>query len=383
MANNRNLGTAKVAKNDEFYTQLPDIEKEMQAYLDFNPDVFRGKAILLPCDDPQTSAFTRYFALNFQLFGLKKLISTSYAPDAKKAKYGLEPTLFQTEDDDPSKWETHGKIFVLEQDLTGDGRINIDDLKWDYLDGDGDFQSEEVTRLRDEADIIITNPPFSLFKEFLAWLVVADKKFSIIGNKNAIAYKETFPLIKENKIWIGPSITSGDREFMVPKHLETHSASLRIDSDGNKYIRVPGVHWFTNIDHGLRHEPLQLMTMADNIKFSRHNDIRGKGYLKYDNYDAIDVPYSDAIPADYDGIIGVPLSFLDKYCPEQFEIIGNGNDGEWLKSVGVKPLGKTNIAKFRQQGNKAHITANMVTLCIVSPEGEVSRPYQRILIRKK
>lgn len=193
---NTNLKEAKAAKNDEFYTQFHDIEVEMNAYLEYDSDVFRGKTILLPCDDPEWSNFTRFFAAKFDELGLKKLISTSYAPDSKKMKLLAEPTLFEIEAPqfDKTKTSVKGKIFILKKDKSGDGRINIDDLEWEYLDGDGDFRSKEVTKLRDEADIIITNPPFSLFREFLAWIVEANKKFIIIGNMNAITYKEVFPL---------------------------------------------------------------------------------------------------------------------------------------------------------------------------------------------
>lgn len=322
---NTNLKEAKAAKNDEFYTQFHDIEIEMNAYLEYDPDVFKGKTILLPCDDPEWSNFTRYFAAKFEELGIKKLISTSYAPDAKKVQAIFEPTLFETESPqfDATKARTKGKIFILDQDQTQDGHINIDDLKWQYLDGDGDFRSKEVTALRDEADIIITNPPFSLFREFLAWIIDGDKKFIIIGNMNAVTYKETFPLIKGNLMWLGNSIHSGDREFQVPDEYPLTAAGWRIDENGKKYIRVKGVRWFTNIDHGRRHQPLALMSMADNLRFSRHKELKGKtAYDHYDNYDAIEVPFTDAIPSDYDGVMGVPISFLDKYCPEQFEILG-------------------------------------------------------------
>ena len=202
---NDSLSKAKEAKNDEFYTQYHDIEKEISAYLEYNPDVFRGKTVLLPCDDPEWSNFTKYFAQNFEIFGLKRLISTSYAPESKRYKLGYQPSLFETSAPhyDADKSKTHGKIFVLDHDVTGDGRINVEDLQWQYLEGDGDFRSEEIRALRDQADLIITNPPFSLFREFLAWIVEADKQFVIIGNMNAITYKEVFPLIKENKVWLG------------------------------------------------------------------------------------------------------------------------------------------------------------------------------------
>jgi len=202
---NSNLTNAKRAKNDEFYTQYHDIEKEIAAYVEYNPYVFRGKTILMPCDDPEWSNFTKFFAQNFEKFGLKKLISTSYAVDSKIYKSGYQLTLFEetAPQYDKNKTTSHGKIFTLNHDKTSDGKIDVEDLEWNYLDGDGDFNSDEVRKLRDEADIIITNPPFSLFRDFLAWIVEADKQFVIIGNINAITYKEVFPLIKEDKIWLG------------------------------------------------------------------------------------------------------------------------------------------------------------------------------------
>lgn len=337
---NANLGAAKTAKNDEFYTQYPDIEKEMNAYLEYNPDVFRGKTVLLPCDDPEWSNFTLYFAQNFERLGLKKLISTSFAQESKKYKTPYIPSLFEQDQPqyNPTMSQTHGKIFVIDRDVDGDGHIDIHDIHYEYLEGDGDFRSAEVTRLRDEADIIITNPPFSLFREFLAWIVEGGKQFSIIGNMNAITYKEVFPLIKDNKLWLGPTISSGDREFGVPDYYPLEAAGWRIDEQGRKYIRVKGVRWYTNIEHGRRHEPLSLMTMADNLKFSKHKELRGKdSYIHYANYDAIEVPFSDAIPSDYEGTMGVPISYIDKYCPEQFEIIGQ-TQGDSGKELGLAPF---------------------------------------------
>ena len=372
---NTNLANAKTAKNDEFYTQYTDIQKEVNAYLEFDPDVFRGKTVLLPCDDPEWSNFTKFFAQNFESFGLKKLISTSYAVESKRIK-NWQPTFFETDSPyyDADKSRTNGKIFVLDEDINNDGRFNINDLHWSYLDGDGDFRSDEVKALRDEADVIITNPPFSLFREFMTWIMEAGKQFSVIGNKNGISYKEIFPLIKNNVIWLGPSITSGDREFMVPKEYVTHSPSLRIDEQGNKFIRVPGVHWFTNIDHGRRHEPLPLMTMEDNILYSKHKEIKSKGYTRYENYDAIEVPYSDAIPSDYEGIMGVPLTFLDKYCPEQFEIIGQ-TQGDSGKELGLKP--------YPRELKKLNPSLRDGQLYYIDEEGIPQKPYARILIRKK
>jgi hypothetical protein len=200
------------------------------------------------------------------------------------------------------------------------------------LEKNGDFRSDEIKALRDEADFIITNPPFSLFREFLARIVEAGKSFLIIGNLNAITYKEVFPLIKDNKVWLGPSITSGDREFIMPASIvdkDKFTGEVRKYPNGeNIYCqKVVGVRWFTNVDHGRRHDPIPLMNMADCIKYSKHKEIRGKGYQKYDNYNAIEVPFVDAIPSDYDAVMGVPVSILDKYCPEQFEILGTNDDG--------------------------------------------------------
>ena len=323
---NSNLSNAKNAKNDEFYTQYQDIEKEVNAYLEYNPDVFKNKTVLLPCDDPEWSNFTRYFAQNFERLGLKKLISTSYAIESKKYKTNWEPTLFETENPlfNADRSRVCGKIFILDHDTNANGRIDIDDLQWHYLEGDGDFRSVEVTALRNEADVIVTNPPFSMFREFLAWIVEAKKLFLVIGNMNAITYKETFPLIKDNKVWLGATNFNTGMYFKVPADF-VYAASYKFEREqnGEKVNRVPGVCWFTNIEHGRRHQPLPLMTMADNLKFSKHKEIRGKeSYEKYDNYNAIEVPYTDAIPCDYDGVMGVPISFLDKYCPEQFEIVG-------------------------------------------------------------
>lgn len=365
---NESLSAAKAAKNDEFYTQYYDIEREINAYLEYNPDVFRGKTVLLPCDDPEWSNFTLYFAQHFQTLGLKKLISTSYAPESKKYKTVWQPSLFEQEAPqfDPAKTSVRGKIFVLDHDIDGDGRIDFHDLEWSYLDGDGDFRSPEVTALRDEADIIVTNPPFSLFREFLAWIVEADKQFVIIGNINALTYKEVFPLIKWNKIWLGCTIHSGDREFGVPDYYPLNAAGWRIDEQGRKFIRVKGVRWYTNIDHGRRHQPLSLMTMEENIMYSKHKEIRGNGYGKYDNFPAIDVPFTDSIPSDYDGVMGVPITFLDKYCPEQFEIV------EFRKDLDGKDL---IISAIGGGANRCH-TSEFLSVNADSRSNEQSEGYQ-------
>lgn len=343
MAGNRNLTRAKKKKNDEFYTQWADIEREMNAYIEYNPDVFRGKTILLPCDDPEWSNFTKFFALHFVEYGLKKLISTSYAPNSNSEGSFYSPTLFEVDDPqyDEDKSLKQGRLFVLEpKDISGDGKVNIDDLEWSYLEGDGDFRSEEVTRLRDEADVIITNPPFSLFREFVAWLMEGESLFSIIGPGNAVTYKEFFPIIKDNRIWKGATGNSSDMVFGVPKGSEidpkdaAKAERLGYPSDEKyDYTRLGNSCWYTNIEHGIRHMPMSLMTLEDNLKFSKKAVVRELKYPKYNNYDAIEVPYVGAIPSDYKGAMGVPISFLDKHNPNQFEIVRfrHGTDGKDLK----------------------------------------------------
>ncbi len=408
MAKNSNLGAAKSAKNDEFYTQYADIQKEVNAYIEYNPDVFRGKTILLPCDDPEWSNFTKFFAQNFEFFGLKKLISTSYAIESKKYKTDWQPTLFETENPlyNADKSRVKGKIFTLERTndspapLAGRGqgagkRLDINALEWQYLEGDGDFRSAEVTALRDEADIIITNPPFSLFREFLAWILagtqpssvaekrdtalgdecVPAKQFLIIGNQNAITYKEVFPLIKENHLWIGATGNGSDMVFGVPEGAEVAEAdrqkAARLGYVGN-YTRLGNSCWFTNLDHGRRHQPLQLMTMADNLKFNKK--MRGKtAYDHYDNYDAIEVPYTELIPSDYEGIMGVPISFLDKYCPEQFEIVGMAKRGAG------DPALKSKVYTKEDYENYSDLNAGPV----IMKNGLPTNTFPRILIRKR
>ena len=374
MAKNSNLSQAKAAKNDEFYTQYADIQKEVNAYIEYNPDVFRGKTILLPCDDPEWSNFTKFFAQNFEFFGLKKLISTSYAIESKNYKSDWQPTLFETENPlyNADKSRVKGKIFTLDHDTNTNGRIDIDDLQWQYLEGDGDFRSAEVTALRDEADIIITNPPFSLFREFLAWIMAAKKQFAIIGNMNAITYKEVFPLIRENKIWIDNPFVRGAGYFTSPMELDTTLSYFNSHDYREGFIRVPGVRWFTNIELGRRHQPLKLMSMADNLKFNKK--LKGQTeYYHYDNYDAIEVPFTELIPSDYEGIMGVPISFLDKYCPEQFEIIGQ-TQGDSGKELGLIPFDRE-LKKLNPSLRDGQLYYML--------NGKPEKPYARILIRKK
>ena len=379
------LAAAKAAKKDEFYTQWVDIEREMNAYVEYDPDVFRDKVILLPCDDPEWSNFTKFFALHFADYGIKKLISTSYAADSNPAGDFYQPTLFETADAkyDATKTRANGKKFVLEpKDLNGDSVIDIDDLQWEYLDGDGDFRSKEVMALRDEADIVITNPPFSLFRPFVAWLIGGGKKFAIIGNQNAITYTEIFPLIKENRVWLGKGFPRNMAHFDTP--YTAHSQW--IEQEGEGVVRVAGVQWFTNIDHGRRHEPLQLMTMADNIKFSKHKEVRGVAYPPYDNFDAIEVPFTDAIPSDYDGLMGVPITYLTKHNPDQFEIIGS-SEGDYTPTKTYGPKERV-VDGVRMKSNTGTLA------CYIRAESfgpgayfdvgyPVKRIYKRLFIRRK
>ncbi len=398
---NANLKNAKKQKNDEFYTQYQDIQKEVNAYLEYDKDVFRGKTILLPCDDPEWSNFTKFFAQNFENFGIKKLISTSFAVESKNIDIDYEPTLFESIDPrfDKSKTRCKGKIFTLSQDENQDGKINIDDLKWNYLEGNGDFRSDEVKKLRDQSDLIITNPPFSLFREFVAWIMEADKKFLIIGNKNAVGCKEIFPLFQENKLWSGRTPMGVDLLFDIPNEmiknfiLEGKEGSSYKKINGKIYGRSSSV-WFTNLEHGRRHQPLQLMTMEDNIKFSKHKEVQGIGYQKYDNYDAIEVPFTDAIPSDYDGVMGVPISFLDKYCPEQFDILGSTHRGCHGSVPDIKKYDdywevKPNGEKTGSSGGKTNENPNIAKNngkqnYFINKDGHIVQSlYTRIFIKKK
>jgi hypothetical protein len=376
---NSNLTNAKKAKNDEFYTQYHDIEKEINAYVEYNPDVFKGKTILLPCDDPEWSNFTKFFAQNFELFGLKKLISTSYAAESKNLDVEFQPTLFETNNPhyDTNKTTKNGKIFTLTKDKNKDGKVDVDDLEWEYLEGDGDFRNERITALRDEADIIITNPPFSLFRPFLEWIVEADKQFVIIGNMNAITYKEVFPLIKENKMWLGNGFHAGNAYFATPLAREYADGVYNPETN---LVKFRNCDWFTNIDHARRHESLPLMTIEDNKKYNTKVQKNQGSYQKYNNYDAIEISFTNAIPSDYDGIMGVPISFLDKYNPDQFEIIGNGQT--MANELGINPVGQKFVDDYYAQGNKGSINAKWNNL-VYNIDEKVFVPYQRILIKHK
>lgn len=381
MADNNSLGSAKVNKNDEFYTQYSDIEAEMNAYVEYNPDVFRDKTILLPCDDPEWSNFTKYFASNFERFGLKKLISTSYAKSAGSQQL----TMFEAESPlyDVDKHDTHGKLFTLIRDTDGSGRIDTDDIEFSgYLDGDGDFRSAEVSRLRDEADIIITNPPFSLFSEFLSWIISAKKRFIIIGNQNAISYRDVFPLFKDNLIWLGQGFKSNVGYFHAPLYDDYATAGQHKEG----FIRVSGVMWFTNIDHGIRHTKFTYDTMAHNLKYNKKlqkkfvEDFGQLSYPRYENYDAIEVPFSECIPSDYDGIMGVPRTFLCRYNPDQFEIFGRDGDIEWAEQSGdfYTPPPYETREKYKRMNKTWRVQNSYVVR-----DGVPKTIYARIFIRHR
>lgn len=389
---NSNLSNAKNVKNDEFYTQYHDIEKEITAYIEYNPDVFKGKTIFLPCDDPEWSNFTKYFAQNFERLGLKKLISTSFAPESKNRQSNYQPTIFESGHPqfDEKKTIKNGKIFTLSNDMTGDGKIDVDDLDWQYLKGSGDFRSDEIKKIRDASDVIITNPPFSLFRNFLAWILESEKPFVIIGSMNAITYKEVFPLIKNNKVWLGATGNNSDMVFAVPEDaVVSEKDKLKAERLGyvGNYTRLGNSCWFTTLDHGKRHQSLPLMTELDVIKFGTQ-----KAFEKYDNYDAIEIPYVKYIPSDYNGVMGVPISFLDKYSPEQFKIVGftSGRDEfECTPSKRYKNAKQHNPNGTIVNGSKANTRATLrnkekpsgIYYTADNAEGTFSIVYARILIK--
>jgi len=299
MANtSRELSKARKQKKDEFYTQLSDIENELRHYKEH----FRGKTVLCNCDDPRVSNFFHYFAFQFEALGLKRLITTCYKNQT--------PDLFSQHDCE------RAISLVYDGDKNGNRVPDPGEIGIHELQGDGDFRSAECIELLMQADIVVTNPPFSLFREYITQLFAFQKKLLILGNVNAITYKEVFPLIQENKLWLGASIHSGDREFGVPEDYPLESTGHRIDSQGRRFIRVKGVRWFTNLDYNERHEEL--------ILYKNYNP---EDNPRYDNYDAIEVGKTGDIPMDYDGLMGVPITFLDKYNPAQFEIVGCSDNG--------------------------------------------------------
>lgn len=386
--NSMNLGStaAREAKKDEFYTQYVDIQKEVEAYLEFDPDTFRNKTVYCNCDDPFESNFFKYFAANFNRLGLRKLITTSY--DGSSIAGG-QITFDEYTEGNGEREKPKAICVEIEEvtDLDGDGAVGIEDVKLFLernphsrrpLSGGGDFRSDECIELLQEADIVVTNPPFSLFKEFMALLAKYEKKVLVIGNLQALTYKAIFPLIQADMLWMGVTIHSGDREFRVPDHYPLNSSGHRTDEDGKKYISVKGVRWYPNLDHGRRHQVLPLMSMQDNLRFNKK--LSGKSvYEKYENYDAIEVSFTDAIPSDYDGVMGVPITFLDKYNPEQFEILGTLDSSDpdnpyrtrWYSSQDQKD------AYFRRFGKPGSIPLNMSGVI------NDAKVYKRILIKHR
>lgn len=336
---NRGFHDARQAKKDEFYTQLVDIEKELRHYTNH----FQDQVVYLNCDDPEVSNFFQYFTMNFSRLGLKKLIATSYVngndhgvdhSDTKGAKC-IEYTRVDNTEDLPSREQ------ITVRSLTGDG----------------DFRSAESLSILQSADIVVTNPPFSLFREYVAQLTAHQKKFLILGNMNALTYKEIFPLIQDNKMWYGPSIRSGDREFRVPPDYPLDAASTRVDDDGNCFIRVKGVRWFTNLDYEDRHKELPLT-----------KEFREDEYPKYVNFDAIEVGRTADIPFDYQGLMGVPITFIDKYNPDQFEIVGSSKTlGRRMSEIAAK-------GTFQQGGPRFYLPL---------PTGGYRRMYDRIVVRNR
>lgn len=374
MSEKRDLAAAKLDKKDEFYTQLTDIEKEMRYYRKH----FQDKTVLCNCDDPFESNFFKYFVLNFNRLGLKKLIATCYATSPimgsqlqyRVGKDGQMSFSFGDEpvSDDNAK-HPYKAIVTKVYDKTGDGGVDMLDVAELFktgenelaeLKGDGDFRSEECLELLYEADIVVTNPPFSLFREYVSTLIDNNKQFIIIGNVNAIAYKEIFPLLKDDKMWIGASIHSGDRAFYVPDDYPMKASGCGIDEDGRRFIRVKGVRWYTNLDMKLRHDELILV--------KKYNP---QEYPKYENFDAIEVSKTADIPCDYPGVMGVPITFMDKYCPDQFKIIGLGIT-DLGKSIGVGDYDRKYKTPASRDGTLYYVK-----------DGKGVVPYARVLIQNK
>ncbi len=401
---NNNLTNAKKEKNDEFYTQYADIQKEIEAYLEFNPEVFGDKVVYCNCDDPFESNFFRYFVLNFNKLGLKQLITTSYKPspvaNTQLALFGDDKTLTKLK----GRPKLTANKFIINEvrDIDGDGEFNLKDVamqlktnkhnEWAPLDGDGDFKSPECVDLLKKSDIVVTNPPFSLFREYVKQLFDYKKKLVIIGNMNAITYKEIFPLIKANRLWLGATGNGSDMVFAVPNGMEIAESdrqkAARLGYVGD-YTRLGNSCWFTNLDHGRRHKPLPLMAQADIIKYSTK-----KPFKKYDNYNAIEISLVKSIPSDYDGVMGVPISFLDKYNPEQFEILGATQRGCHDEVPDTKKYDdywevRQNGKKTGSSGGKTNENANLVgndgkKNYFINKDGRIIQSaYQRIFIRHK
>lgn len=373
MAKNASLHNAKREKNDEFYTRIEDIEKELAHYKDF----FNGKVVFCNCDDPLESNFTKYFILNFHHLGLKKLICTFYDINGTTA-YAFE---YEGDDMNDDGVINEKDIEIIRQ--SGACRtILVDDEGFDFekkdecwkkgIYGSGDFRSKNVIDYLKESDVVVTNPPFSLFREYVAQLIEYDKKFIIIGNGGAVSYKEIFPLIKENKMWLGNKVFSGGMDMIAGKNYDAEKCKHpKYDERGNLLINVMMCVWFTNVEHAKRNTPITLYKTYSADK-----------YPKYDNYDAIEVDNVNRIPCDYDGVMGVPITFLDKYCPSQFELIGIDST-DFAEKIGIKPMGEEFIRRYRANGGTGHYTEGMRNLCYYENDGTPKKVYSRILIKKK
>jgi hypothetical protein len=364
----------------------------MNAYLEYDPDVFRGKIVYCNCDDPFESNFFRYFVLNFNKLGLKQLITTSY----KNSPIANTQLKVLGDDNTTTKSKGRPKItankFIVSEvhDIDNDGELNLKDVAkqlkankhndWTPLEGDGDFRSAECIDLLKQSDIVVTNPPFSLFREYVKQLFDYNKLFAIIGSLNAITYKEIFPLIKNNNLWLGNGFHAGNAYFYTPNTREFASG---VFDEKTGLVKFRNVCWFTNLDHGRRHQPLKLMTMAENLKYSKHKELRGKkSYDRYDNYDAIEVPFTDSIPRDYEGVMGVPISFLDKYSPEQFEIVGMCENEDLYKMktkiYTTAECKQAYLDKFRKKG-----TYDLNASGVIVKDGLLEKVYQRVLIKHR
>ena len=365
MADNKALQRAAKAQQDEFYTSMEDIAEELGHYWEH----FEGRKILCNCDDPYESKFFRYFAINFNVLKLAKLTATCYAgsPIAhRQLSLGFDPP-----ETPPSQRKPYCAEITDLQDYNHDTAADYADIEYmltynvgakvRVLEGDGDFRSSECLELLRDADVVVTNPPHSLLREYIALLVKHNKKFLIIGNINAVTYKEVFPLFMQNKMWMGISIHSGDRKFYVPDTYPLEAAGCGIDKNGRRFIRVKGVRWFTNLDVKERRDFMTLW---------RSYEQNPEQYPHYDNYNAIEVSRTDMIPADYDGVMGVPITFLDKYNPEQFEILGITQRDSPLK---------TKIYKREDAPNFGDLNARAT---IRDESGKLHSTYVRLLIRK-
>ena len=387
---NQNLTNAKKAKNDEFYTQFPDIQKEVESYLEYDPNAFKGKVVYSNCDDPFESNFFRYFVLNFKRLGLKRLIATSYKPspvaNTQLALFGDDVTLRPVK----GRPKIVANKFIINEvgDVDGDGSFTLEDIaqqlrtnknnEWTPLEGEGDFRSDECVELLKQSDIIVTNPPFSLFREYIMQLFEYSKQFLIIGNMGSVLYKEIFPFVRDNKIWLGNGFHAGNAYFATPN---TRDYATGVYDQKTGLVKFRNCIWVTNIDHGKRHQPIALMTMAENLKFNRK--MQGKiVYDHYDNYDAIEIPFTNAIPSNYDGIMGVPVSFLDKYSPEQFEIMGMCENEDLYKlKTKFYTSAECKQAYLDKFGKKGVYDLNASGVLIRN--GLREKVYQRILIKHK